>query len=220
MIRAKDILFAWKPQSSQKQGLVEKDPFILLKSKAKPIDSTSARQGSTTRNSEMPFETCRSKDVHYPRRKLLFFKRSLFLGQQPTRLVVGFVDNNAYNGNIVKSPFNFMNYNINFVCICRNGTQIPSSPLQPNVANNNFIRSYLRLFSQTSQYFADTGLALSRSDFGSGYTLFAFDLTPQINLSDPTSELIKCGNIILEVHFAAATPRTLTAVVLAEHDIL
>ena len=78
----------------------------------------------------------------------------------------------------------------------------------------------MRLYSQTSQYFADTGLALSRSDFGGGYTLFAFDLTPQLNLSDPIFDLIKSGNIRLEVHFANATPRTLTADVLAEHDNL
>ena len=113
-----------------------------------------------------------------------------------------------------------MNYNINFVCIYRDGTQIPSSPLQPDFKNNKYICSYLRLFSQTSQYFADTGLVLSRSDFGGGYTLFAFDLTPQLNSSDPTFELIKSGNIRLEVHFADATPHMLTTVVLAEHDNL
>ena len=105
--------------------------------------------------------------------------------------MVGFVDNNAYNGNIAKSLFNFKNYDINFVCVYRDGTQIPSSPLQPDFNNNKFIRSYLRLFSQTSQYFADTGLALSRSDFGGGYTLFAFDLTPQLNSSDLAFESIK-----------------------------
>ena len=132
--------------------------------------------------------------------------------------MVSFVDNDANNGNIAKLPFNFMNYDINFECVYRDGTQIPSSPLQPNFENNKFICSYLRLFSQTSQYFADTGLALTRSDFGGGDSLFVFDLTPQLNSSDPTFELIKNSNIRLEVHFAAATPRILTAVVLAEHD--
>ena len=73
---------------------------------------------------------------------------------------------------------------------------------------------------QTSQYFADTGLALTRSDFGGGYTLFAFDLTSQLNSSDLTFEFIKNENIRLEVHFASVTPCTLTAVVLAEHDNL
>ena len=92
--------------------------------------------------------------------------------------MVGFVDNDAYNRNVTKSPFNFKNYDFNFVCVYRDGTQIPSSALQPDFNNNKFIRSYLRLFLQTSQYFADTGLALSRSDFGGVYTLFAINLTP------------------------------------------
>ena len=106
------------------------------------------------------------------------------------------------------------------MCVYCDGTQIPSSPLQPNFNNYKFICSYLRFFSQTFQYFADTGLALSRSDFGGGYTLFAFDLTPKLNSSDSAFKLIKSGNIRLEVHFAAATPLTLTAVVLAEYDNL
>ena len=50
--------------------------------------------------------------------------------------------------------------------------------------------------------------------------LFAFVLASQLNSSDPAFELIKSGNIRSEVHFAAATPRMLTAVVLAEHDSL
>ena len=142
------------------------------------------------------------------------------MGQLPTRIVVSVVDNDAYNENIAKSPFNFKNYNINFVCVYRDGMQIPSSALQPDFNNNKFIRSYLRLFLQTSQYFADTGLALSWSDFGGGYTLFAFNLTPQLNSSDLAFELIKSGNIRLEVHFAAATPHALTAVMLSEHNNL
>ena len=116
-----------------------------------------------------------------------------------------------------------MNYDINFVCVYRNRTQIPLSPLQADFESSKFIRSYLRLFSQTLQYFADTGLALTRADFGGDYTLFAFDLTLQLNSSDPTYkyiDLIKNGNIRLEVHFIAVTPHTLTAVVRAEHDNL
>ena len=99
--------------------------------------------------------------------------------------MVDFVDNDSYNRNIAKLPFNFKNYDINFVCVYRGGTQIPSSPLQPDFNNNKFIRSYLRLFSQTSRYFADRGLALSRSDFGGGYMLFAFDLTPPVKFEQP-----------------------------------
>ena len=221
LIRAKDS-FCLHGNADQAENKVSLKEVSLFCRKVKPNPSiqlahTKALQHGTAK---YPLRRVEVKTFTIPQGNRSFSKESLFLGQLPTRIVVGFVDNDAYNGNIAKSPFNFKNYDINFVCVYRDGVQIPSSPLQPDFNNNKFIRSYLRLFSQTSQYFADTGLALSRSDFGGGYTLFAFDLTPQLNSSDPAFKLIKSGNIRLEVHFAAATPRTLTAVVLAEHDNL
>ena len=139
---------------------------------------------------------------------LEFTKENLFLGQLPTRLVVGVVDNDAYNGVITKST------------IYRDGVQIPSKPLQPDFTNDRFIRSYLRLFTQTGQYYRDTGNAISREQYKDGCALFAFDLTPRMDLSEVGFELIKHGNIRIEIHFATATARTLTVIVFAETDNL
>ena len=132
----------------------------------------------------------------------------------------GVVDNDAYNGVIAKSPFNFQHNHINFVAIYRDGVQIPSKPLQPDFANDRFIRSYFGLYSQTRQHYRDTGNAISREKYKNGCALFAFDLTPQLNSSDDVFELMKNGNIRLELHFAKASPRTLTVIVFAEHDNL
>ena len=221
LIRSKDS-FCLHGNANQAENRVSLKEISLFCRKVKPNPSIQLAHAKALQHgtAKYPLRCVEVKTFTIPQGNRSFLKESLFLGQLPTHLMVGFVDNNANNGNVKKSPFNFLNYNINFVCIYRDGTQIPSSPLQPDFENNKFIRSYLRLFSQTSQYFANTGLALSTSDFGGGYTLFAFDLTPQLNSSDPTFELIKSGNIRLEVHFADATPRTLTAVVLAEHDNL
>ena len=111
------------------------------------------------------------------------------MGQLPTRLIVGLVDNDSYNGTIAKSPFNFQHNNINFIAIYRDGVQIPCKPLQPDFENDQFIRSYLGLFTQTSQYYKDTGNAISRFEFKNGCALFAFNLTPQLDLSDASFEL-------------------------------
>ena len=147
-------------------------------------------------------------------------KKNLFLGQLPTRLVVGVVDNDAYNGVIIKSPFHFKHNNINFKTIYRDGVQIPSKPLQPHFANDRFIRSYLRLFTQMGQHYHDTGNAISREQYKDGCALFAFDLTPQMDSSKVGFELIKHGNMRIEIHFATATARTLTVIVFAENDNL
>ena len=223
LIRSKDS-FCLHGNPNQAENKVSLKEVSLFSRKMKPNPSIQLAHAKALQHdsAKYPLRHVEVKTFTIPQGNRTFSKESLFLGQLPTRLVVGFVDNDGYNGNIAKLPFSFMNYNINFVCVYRNGTQISLSPIQLDFENNKFICSYLRLFSQTSQYFADTGLALPRSDFSGGYMQFAFDLTHQLNLSNPTFELIKSGNIRLEVHFADATPtpRTLTAVVLAEHDNL
>ena len=128
------------------------------------------------------------------------------------------MDNDAYNGTIQKSPFNFKHNSINFITIYCDGVQIPSKPLQPDFANNRFIRSYMRLITQIGQYYRDTGNAISLEQFKNDCALFVFDLTPQQDAAKVGFELIKHGNIQIEIHFADAVAQTLTAVVVAEND--
>ena len=104
--------------------------------------------------------------------------------------------------------------------IYRDGVQIPSKPLQPDFTKDRFIRSYLRLFTQTGQYYRDTGNTISREQYKDGCALFAFNLMPQMDSSKVGFELIKHGNIRIEIHFATATACTLTVIVFAENDNL
>jgi len=126
-----------------------------------------------------PLRCVEVKTFTIPQGNRSISKENLFLGQLPTRLVVDVVNNYAYNGVAVKSPFNFQHNNINFISIYRDGVQIPRKPLQPNFGSDHFIRSYL---SQTGQYYRDTGNGLSRDQYKNGYALFAFDLTPPTRL--------------------------------------
>ena len=57
-----------------------------------------------------PLRRVEVKTFTIPQGNRSFSKESLFLGQLPTRIVVGFVDNDTYNGNITNSPFSFKNY--------------------------------------------------------------------------------------------------------------
>lgn len=45
------------------------------------------------------------------------------------RIIVGFVNNKAFNGDRKLNLFNFQNYGINFFSLYADGTQIPSRPL-------------------------------------------------------------------------------------------
>src|SRR5215469_18321246 len=109
---------------------------------------------------------------------------NLILGQLPKRLIVGFVDNKAFNGDRKLNPFNFKNYGVNFFSLYIDGMQIPSRPLQPNFSKDEplYVEAYHTLFSGTGIHFLNEGNTISRDDYSRGYCLFAFDLTPLLTI--------------------------------------
>ncbi|KYN02052.1 PREDICTED: uncharacterized protein F54H12.2-like [Cyphomyrmex costatus] len=145
---------------------------------------------------------------------------NVILGQIPKRLIIGFVDNRAFNGNRMLNPFNFHHYKINFLSLYVDGTQIPSKPLQPDFTKEKlYMEAYHTFFSGTGIHFLNEGNAIFRRNYPNGYCLFAFDLTPDLSANDTTHwNLMKHGNIRIEVRFEEALENTINCIIYAEYD--
>ena len=142
---------------------------------------------------------------------------NLFLGTLPKRLILWCIDNDAYNGNYAKNPFNAKSNAIHFLAVYVDGRQVPAKPLQSNVENGSYIRSYVKLFSATGKHAQDEGNELTRNDFGNGYTIFGFDLT--LDACDGGCfQLVRKGNLRIEIHFATALAQTVNVVVYGEFE--
>ena len=76
-------------------------------------------------------------------------------------------------------------------------------------------QAYMSLFSSTEKAFKDEDIDVSREDYVNGYSLFCFDLTPDLGESDHFS-LIKSGNVRLAINFADELARTINILVYAE----
>ena len=174
----------------------------------KALDKTTAKY---------PVKRVETKVFSIPKHNMSANQENLFLGQLPNRIVLGLVENTAFSGVADKTPFNFQHYDIDFLALYVDGVQIPSKPLQPDFAGENHMRSYASLFNGTGLMSRNQGNDISRDEYGKGYTLFAFDLTP--DLSDAGHfQLVKHGNLRLELHFKTQLPQTVNAIVYAEFD--
>ena len=145
---------------------------------------------------------------------------NVILGQLPKRIILGFVNNKAFNGDRKLNPFNFKNFNINFLCLYVDGVQVPSRPLQPDFKTNKaYIDCYHSLFSGTGVHFLNEGNDITREDYTNGYCLFAFDLTPDLSANECTHwNLIKHGSIRIDVRFDDPLTETVNCIVYSEYE--
>ncbi|XP_023289846.1 uncharacterized protein F54H12.2-like [Orussus abietinus] len=142
------------------------------------------------------------------------------LGQLPKRIILGFVDNRAFNGDRKLNPFNFAHYNINYLSLYVDGIQVPSKPLQPDFTKNRlYVDAYHTLFSGTGRHFLDQGNCIDREKYPDGYCLFAFDLTPDLSANENSHwNLIRHGSVRIEVRFENALSSTVNCIIYAEYE--
>ena len=103
-----------------------------------------------------------------------FMIDNIYHGHVPSKIIIGFVSNAAYSGNIKLNPFNFIHENVNCLEVTVDNVQDPHRPLKPNFSNNDYIPSYLSLMD--SDYDINKGIIITAEDYPQGYSLFLFDL--------------------------------------------
>ena len=73
-----------------------------------------------------------------------------------------------------------------------NGENLPGKPLQLKFGReNNYISAFQTLFSGTNKTFDNQGNGITPEQYGNGYKLFVFDLTPDLCLGDHKPVLLK-----------------------------
>lgn len=138
----------------------------------------------------------------------------------PTRVIVGMVDSKAFNGSYLHNPFNFQHFNLKQIQLTLDSKNIPYyKPLDFDFGSNKYLRGYYTLFEGIDRPVFLHGNDISRYDYGNGYTLFAFDITPDLCSGDHFN-LLKSGSLLLELSFAKNLSQPVHLVVYMEFDNL
>jgi hypothetical protein len=192
--------------------------IYVRKVKLSPSIFVAHAKGLEHGNAKYPLRRVICKTFTVPGGNLDCSQENLFSGQLPTRLVIGCVDNDAFNGSYGKNPFNFKHFSLTQLKVYMDGQQHQSvRPLELNFDNNHYIAAYMSLFTGTGKQFMDEGNQIRRDDYGKGYALYAFDLTPDLS-EDDHFNLIKEGSVRLDMRFGAALPNTINVIVYAEFE--
>ncbi|OOZ36250.1 hypothetical protein, partial [Solemya elarraichensis gill symbiont] len=148
-----------------------------------------------------------------------FIWQNVWSNNLPTRAIFGFIKQVAVNGDYTKNPFNFLNV-AEEIALYVNGESLPSRPIKMDVGTNkNYVTSFVNLFEVAEKWNKDDGLQITRQSFGNGYALYAFELAPN-DLGEQYMNLVRQGNIRLEVKFATNTSETLNCLAYAEFPAL
>ena len=186
---------------------VKLNPSVLL-AHAKTLESGMAKY---------PIHRVVCKSFTIPRGYLDVSHEKLFSGQLPVRLVLGLVDNEAFNGSFTMNPFNFKHFSLSELSIYLDGIQQGIKPIKSSFAQNNYVRSFMTLFGGTGKENRDEGNDLDREDYKNGYALYAFDLTPDLS-DEGHFNLARQGSVRVDMKFDAALPSTVTVIAYAEFE--
>ena len=67
---------------------------------------------------------------------------NLFLTQTPTKLVIGLVSGETFNGRYNRNPFNFQSFQLSYLSLYLDGKQIPAKALTPNFDRHLYVGSF------------------------------------------------------------------------------
>ncbi len=106
-----------------------------------------------------------------------FTLNNIHRGIMPSRVVLGFVLTDAFNGKIEKNPFNFQKMNVKSLKLKCASIALPyTEGIRLDWGTNRYIEAYDTIF----QNIRNMGCQLSYDDYKGGNTLYAFDLTPDL----------------------------------------
>lgn len=137
-------------------------------------------------------------------------------GALPTRVVIGLVDSDAYNGAVTSNPFNFKHFNLSKIAFSIDGEETPYKAIELNYPDN-YVQGYYSLFTGVDKSVSMRGNSISREEYPGGYALYAYDLTADLCSGDHFN-LVRNGNVRLSLQFTTPLPNAINCIIYFEYQ--
>jgi hypothetical protein len=176
-----------------------------------PQALVAVNENGTKTQFKYPYERSEIKCYNVPSGQYDFTVDDIFNGDVPEKIAIGLVSSKSYSGNYTKTPFEFKPFALNFMAFYKNGKSVPSVPLTPNYAGDDYISAYMTVVQDPNMY----RRIVSRGDFKGGYALYLLDLSAKREKNSLSPEPER-GHTRFVVRFADPLTEPVTIVVYAK----
>ena len=158
------------------------------------------------------------KNFTIPKGQSNYTKDNLYPLEAPKMLMIAMITNESFNGDYKKNPYNFHHFNLSRLGLFANGIAIPGRPVTPDFKRGTYVESYVDMMDAYHYFNTDDTNGLTYEDFGGGFTIYAFDLTPDKSVTDHRKHLVSLSNLRLELKFDSPLPETINVILHATFD--
>lgn len=137
--------------------------------------------------------------------------------QIPTRIIFGLVKETASAGDQTVNPFNFKHYDLREAVVKFDDQKFD---LKTNFTTGNVTKAYYQLFKDSGILSCGLDCGITLEEFRDGYTLLAFDLTPDMTPEDPRINLLRQGKVTVSLKFGTVLPHAVSVIMLSFYNNL
>ena len=102
----------------------------------------------------------------------------IWQGEVPTRLVVGLVKSQAYNGDYHLNAYHFEHFDVSDIGFYVNGEATPHPAYKLDLENGIYLQGLNSLYKITGKTMENSDIGITRDTYQQGYTLVGFDVDP------------------------------------------
>ena len=139
-------------------------------------------------------------------------------GELPARVIIGFVDTEAFSGNLKKDPFKFEHFKLNQIHLNSNGRAIPAIPIKCDFTKNQFRRAYYQLLDTVQGPCQDSeSIGLTEKKYKEDSCFFGFTIARTLTGQQASIPQREQGYINCKLLFKEALPRNVNAIICLEY---
>jgi hypothetical protein len=145
--------------------------------------------------------------------------QNVLSGNLPQSLVIGFLHEKSFNGDVTHNPFLFQHFGLNNLNLKVNDTPFHPRPLQPDYETSNYLREYQFLFQNTGIHHGNMTNNISQVAFRNNYNFYPFDFSPEL-CNSAHHHARKSGHIDIELGFKTALNSSIYMILYSAHPQL